>query len=251
MPLEGKTALITGSGRNIGRATALMLAKEGVNVVVNARSNQAEVDAVADEVRALGVRALPVLADVADKSAVDSMVGRALEEFGGVDILMSNVAIRPHRPFLEVTDDEWVRIRSVILDGAIYCSQAAIPSMVENGWGRVIFMTGSGTYRGGGNRAHVSAAKMGLAGLARSLAMEMAPHNITVNVISPGTIDTVHEASWYPEGVPESRANSEVPLGRAGFPDEIAAACRYLASDDGAYVTGQTLHVNGGLFLGW
>ena len=251
MPLKGKTALITGSGRNIGRATALMLAKEGVNVVVNARSNQAEVDAVADEVRALGVRALPVLADVADKSAVDSMVGRALEEFGGVDILMSNVAIRPHRPFLEVTDDEWVRIRSVILDGAIYCSQAAIPSMVENGWGRVIFMTGSGTYRGGGNRAHVSAAKMGLAGLARSLAMEMAPHNITVNVISPGTIDTVHEASWYPEGVPESRANSEVPLGRAGFPDEIAAACRYLASDDGAYVTGQTLHVNGGLFLGW
>ena len=251
MPLEGKTALITGSGRNIGRATALMLAKEGVNVVVNARSNQAEVDAVADEVRALGVRALPVLADVADKSAVDSMVGRALEEFGGIDILVSNVAIRPHRPFLEVTDDEWVRIRSVILDGAIYCSQAAIPSMVENGWGCVIFMTGSGTYRGGGNRAHVSAAKMGLAGLARSLAMEMAPHNITVNVISPGTIDTVHEASWYPEGVPESRANSEVPLGRAGFPDEIAAACRYLASDDGAYVTGQTLHVNGGLFLGW
>ena len=251
MPLEGKTALITGSGRNIGRATALMLAKEGVNVVVNARSNQAEVDAVADEVRALGVRALPVLADVADKSAVDSMVGRALEEFGSIDILVNNVAIRPHRPFLEVTDDEWVRIRSVILDGAIYCSQAAIPSMVENGWGRVIFMTGSGTYRGGGNRAHVSAAKMGLAGLARSLAMEMAPHNITVNIISPGTIDTVHEASWYPEGVPESRANSEVPLGRAGFPDEIAAACRYLASDDGAYVTGQTLHVNGGLFLGW
>ncbi len=251
MPLEGKTALITGSGRNIGRATALMLAKEGVNVVVNARSNQAEVDTVADEVRAFGVRALPVLADVADKPAVDSMVGRALEEFGSIDILVSNVAIRPHRPFLEVTDDEWVRIRSVILDGAIYCSQAAIPSMVENGWGRVIFMTGSGTYRGGGNRAHVSAAKMGLAGLARSLAMEMAPHNITVNVISPGTIDTVHEASWYPEGVPESRANSEVPLGRAGFPDEIAAACRYLASDDGAYVTGQTLHVNGGLFLGW
>lgn len=251
MPLEGKTALITGSGRNIGRATALMLAKEGVNVVVNARSNQAEVDAVADEVRALGVRALPVLADVADKPAVDSMVGRAREEFGGIDILVSNVAIRPHSPFLEVTDDEWVRIRSVILDGAIYCSQAAIPSMVENGWGRVIFMTGSGTYRGGGNRAHVSAAKMGLVGLARSLALEMAPHNITVNVISPGTIDTVHEASWYPEGVPESRVNSEVPLGRAGFPDEIAAACRYLASDDGAYVTGQTLHVNGGLFLGW
>ena len=251
MPLEGKTALVTGSGRNIGRATALTLAKEGVNVVVNARSNQAEVDAVAEEVRALGVRALPVLADVADRSAVESMVAKALEEFGGIDILISNVAIRPHRPFLEVTDDEWVRIRSVILDGAIYCSQATIPSMVERGWGRVIYMTGSGTYRGGNNRAHVSAAKMGLAGLARSLALEMAPHNITVNVISPGTIDTVHEASWYPEGVPESRAHSEVPLGRAGWPDEIAGACRYLVSEDGAYITGQTLHVNGGLFLGW
>ena len=251
MSLEGKTALVTGSGRNIGRATALALAKEGANVVVNARSNQAEVDAVAEEVRALGVRALPVLADVADRSAVESMVAKALEEFGGIDILISNVAIRPHRPFLEVTDDEWVRIRSVILDGAIYCSQAAIPSMVERGWGRVIYMTGSGTYRGGNNRAHVSAAKMGLAGLARSLALEVAPHNITVNVISPGTIDTVHEASWYPEGVPESRAHSEVPLGRAGWPDEIAGACRYLVSEDGAYITGQTLHVNGGLFLGW
>ena len=251
MPLEGKTALITGSGRNIGRATALTLAKQGVNIVVNARSNQAEVDAVVEEVRALGVRALPVLADVADRAAVDSMAAQAVEEFGGVDILISNVAIRPHRPFLEVTDDEWVRIRSIILDGAIYCSQAAIPSMVEKGWGRVIYMTGSGTYRGGNNRAHVSAAKMGLAGLARSLALEMAPHNITVNVISPGTIDTVHEASWYPEGVPESRAHSEVPLGRAGWPEEIAGACRYLVSDEGAYVTGQTLHVNGGLFLGW
>ena len=251
MPLEGKTALITGSGRNIGRATALTLAKQGVNIVVNARSNQAEVDAVAEEVRALGVRALPVLADVADRAAVDSMAAQAVEEFGGVDILISNVAIRPHRPFLEVTDDEWVRIRSIILDGAIYCSQAAMPSMVEKGWGRVIYMTGSGTYRGGNNRAHVSAAKMGLAGLARSLALEMAPHNITVNVISPGTIDTVHEASWYPEGVPESRAHSEVPLGRAGWPEEIAGACRYLVSDEGAYVTGQTLHVNGGLFLGW
>ena len=251
MPLNGKTALITGSGRNIGRATALALAKEGVNVVVNARANQAEVDSVAEEARALGVRALPVLADVADRSAVNAMVAQALEEFDGIDILISNVAIRPHRPFLEVTDDEWVRIRSVILDGAIYCSQAAIPSMVKRRWGRVIYMTGSGTYRGGSNRAHVSAAKMGLAGLARSLALEMAPHNITVNVISPGTIDTVHEASWYPEGVPESRAQSEVPLRRAGWPEEIAAACRYLVSDDAAYVTGQTLHVNGGLFLGW
>jgi 3-oxoacyl-[acyl-carrier protein] reductase len=251
MPLKGKTALITGSGRNIGRATALTLAREGVNVVVNARTNQAEVDAVADEVRALGVRALPVLADVADREAVDSMVAQALEEFGGIDILVSNVAIRPHRPFLEVTNDEWVHIRGIILDGAVYCSQAAIPSMLVRGWGRVIYMTGSGTYRGGANRAHVSAAKMGLAGLARSLALEMAPHNITVNIISPGTIDTVHEASWYPEGVPESRAHSEVPLGRAGSPEDIAAACRYLISDDGAYVTGQTLHVNGGLFLGW
>ena len=251
MSLKGKTALITGSGRNIGRATALALAEEGANVVVNARANQAEVDAVAEEARRLGVRALPVLADVADRAAVDAMVAQALEEFGAIDILVSNVAIRPHRPFLEVSYDEWVRIRGVILDGAVHCSQAAIPSMVEKGWGRVIYMTGSGTYRGGTNRAHVSAAKMALVGLARSLALEMAQHNITVNIVSPGTIDTAHEASWYPEGVPESRAHWEVPLGRAGMPGEIAAACRYLASDAANYVTGQTLHVNGGLFMGW
>ena len=120
--LDGKVALITGSGRNIGRSTALKLASEGANIVVNARSNQAEADAVADEVRKLGVQALPVLADVAVKEQVDSMVSMAVAEFGKVDILINNAAIRPHKPFIDVTLEDWEEVRGVVLDGAVYCT---------------------------------------------------------------------------------------------------------------------------------
>ena len=166
--LDGKVALITGSGRNIGRATALKLAAEGAHIVVNARSNEAEAEAVAHEVRERGVKALPVLADVADKSQVDAMVARAMAEFGRVDILINNAAIRPHKPFTEVTIADWERVRGVVLDGAIYCTKAVIGRMVENHYGRILFFTGDGAFTGGHGRAHVSAAKMGLVGLARA-----------------------------------------------------------------------------------
>ena len=130
--LDGKVALITGSGRNIGRATALKLAGEGAHIVVNARSNQAEADAVAREVRDLGVKAISVLADMAKKDQVDALAARALSEFGRVDILINNAAIRPHKPFTEVTVQEWEHVRGVVLDGALYLTQAVIPSMVKN-----------------------------------------------------------------------------------------------------------------------
>ncbi|HEV2100897.1 MAG TPA: SDR family NAD(P)-dependent oxidoreductase, partial [Stellaceae bacterium] len=130
--LEGKVALITGSGRNIGRATALQLAGEGAHIVVNARANQAEADAVAREVRDRGVKSLAILADIGKKDQVDAMVARALDEFGRIDILINNAAIRPHKPFTEVTVQDWEHVRGVVLDGAFYCTQAAIPSMVKN-----------------------------------------------------------------------------------------------------------------------
>ena len=164
MKLQGKTALVTGSGRNIGRATVLAMAAEGANVVVNARTNQAEADSVATEARALGVGAISVLADVADRAQVDAMAARALDEFGRIDVLVSNAAIRPHKPFLEVTYEDWRRVVGVVLEGAFFCAQAVLPSMLENGGGRVIFISGDGAFAGSATRAHVSAPKMGFRG---------------------------------------------------------------------------------------
>jgi 3-oxoacyl-[acyl-carrier protein] reductase len=243
--LEGKIALVTGSGRNIGRATILKLAAEGANVVVNSRTNQDEADAVAQEARALGVKALSILADVANKTQVDSMVAQALSEFGRIDILINNAAIRPHKPFTELTVQDWEEVRGVVLDGAFYCTRAVINSMVDNRYGRIVFFTGEGAFAGGAKRAHVSAAKMGLVGLARSLASEFAAHNIRVNVVSPGSIDTTRaNPEWYQGRAPNAVG---IPLGRQGTVEEIAATCLFLVSDDGGFITGQTIHANGGV----
>ena len=242
--LDGKVALITGSGRNIGRATALKLAGEGAHIVVNARANRAEAEDVAREVRGRGVKALAILADVAGKDQVDAMVAKALSEFGRVDILINNAAIRPHKPFTELTVADWEEVRNIVLDGAIHCTRAVIGSMVENGYGRILFFTGDGAFAGGSGRAHISAAKMGLVGLARGLASEFAAKNIRVNVVSPGSIDTARaNPEWYQGRVPGAAG---IPLGRQGTVDEIAATCLFLVSEDGGFITGQTIHVNGG-----
>jgi 3-oxoacyl-[acyl-carrier protein] reductase len=242
--LDGKVALITGSGRNIGRATALKFAGEGAHIIVNARSNEAEAEAVAREVREKGVKALAIIADVAKRDQVEAMIARAFAEFGRVDILVNNAAIRPHKPFTELTIEDWERVRGVVLDGAIYCTRAVIEGMVKNRYGRILFFTGDGAFTGGSGRAHVSAAKMGLVGLARSLASEFAPHNIRANVVSPGSIDTRRDnPEWYQGRVP---GTAGIPLGRQGHVDEIAATCLFLVSEDGGFITGQTIHVNGG-----
>src|SRR5712671_6479413 len=136
--LQGKVALVTGSGRNIGRATVLHLAREGAHVVVNARSNQAEADAVVREAQELGVKAISVVADVAKKDQMEAMAARALSEFGRIDILINNAAIRPHKPFTELTSDDWEAVRSVVLDGAVYLTRAVIDSMVKNRYGRIV-----------------------------------------------------------------------------------------------------------------
>jgi 3-oxoacyl-[acyl-carrier protein] reductase len=243
--LDGKVALVTGSGRNIGRATVLKLAAEGAHVVVNSRTNQAEADAVVREAQALGVKALSVIADVSRRDQVESMVATALSTFGRVDILISNAAIRPHKPFTELSVQDWEAVRGVVLDGGVYCARAVIESMVANGYGRIVFLTGEGAFVGGTGRAHVSAAKMGLVGLARGLASEFAARNIRVNVVSPGSIDTSRaNPEWY-HGRPPSATG--IPLGRQGTVDEIAATCLFLVSDDGGFITGQTIHVNGGV----
>jgi 3-oxoacyl-[acyl-carrier protein] reductase len=242
--LEGKVALVTGSGRNIGRATVLKLAAEGAHVVVNARSNQAEADAVVREAEALGVKALAVIADIGNKDQVEAMAAQALSAFGRVDILINNAAIRPHKPFTELAQQDWEAVRGVVLDGAVYLTRAVIGSMVEHRYGRILFFTGEGAFVGGSGRAHVSAAKMGLVGFARGLASEFAPHDIRVNVVSPGSIDTIRaNPEWYGNRQPNAAG---IPMGRQGKVDELAATCLFLVSDDGGFITGQTIHVNGG-----
>jgi len=243
--LDGKVALVTGSGRNIGRATILKLAAEGANVVVNSRSNQQEADAVANEARALGVKALSLVADVSSKDQVDRMMSKAQSEFGRIDILVNNAAIRPHKPFAELTVKDWEEVRGVVLDGAFYCTRAVIESMVANRYGSILFFTGEGAFMGGAKRAHVSAAKMALVGLARSLASEFAPNNIRVNVVCPGVIDTARaNPQWYGGRSPDATG---IPLGRQGTVDEVAATCLFLVSDGGGFITGQTIHVSGGV----
>jgi 3-oxoacyl-[acyl-carrier protein] reductase len=243
--LDGKVALVTGSGRNIGRSTALKLAAEGAHVVVNSRTNQAEADAVAREAQARGVKALSIVADVGKKDQVEAMAAKALSEFGRVDILVNNAAIRPHKPFTELTPGDWEAVRSVVLDGALYLTRAVIDSMVKNRYGRIVFFTGEGAFMGGSGRAHVSAAKMGLVGLARGLASEFAPQNIRVNVVCPGSIDTSRaNPEWY-QGRPPDAAG--IPLGRQGTVDEIAATCLFLVTDDSGFITGQTIHASGGV----
>src|SRR5712691_12868359 len=243
--LDGKVALVTGSGRNIGRATVLKLAAEGAHVVVNSRTNQGEADAVALEVRAGGGKALSLLADVSKKEQVDTMVSRALAEFGRIDILINNAAIRPHKPFTEMTLEDWEEVRGVVLDGAFYCTRGVIESMVKNQYGRILFFTGEGAFQGAAKRGHVSAAKMGLVGLARSLANEFASQNIRVNVVCPGSIDTSRaNPQWYAGRAPDTKG---IPLGRQGTSDEIAATCLFLVTDDSGFITGQTIHANGGV----
>ena len=249
MKLEGRTALITGSGRNIGRATALRFAEEGANVVINARSNEAEANAVADEVRALGRRALVAIADVSDRAQVQRMIEAAMAEFGRVDILISNAAVRPVKAFEQMTFEDWELARGVVLDGAFYCARAVVPSMIAHGYGRIVFLTGGGAFRGVPERAHVSAAKMGLVGLARGLATELGPKGIRVNVISPGLIDTTRATD---QELPSGRGNNpeRTPLRRKGTADEIANAALFLVSEDSSFITGQTMHVNGGGYYG-
>src|SRR5579862_4275681 len=242
--LEGKVALVTGSGRNIGRATVLQLAGQGANVVVNARSNQQEAEAVVREAQDLGVKATAIIADLAKKDEVEALAAKALSEFGRVDILINNAAIRPHKPFTEVTDADWELVRGVVLDGAFYLARALRGSMVKQQYCRILFFTGEGAFTGGSGRAHVSAAKMGLVGFARALASEFAAQNIRVNVVSPGIIDTARaNPEWYQGRLPNAAG---IPLGRQGKVDEIAGTCLFLVSDDAGFITGQTIHVNGG-----
>ena len=245
--LAGKVALVTGAGKNIGRAIALSLARDGATVLVNGRSDRALVDQVVGEINTMGGQALAAMADVTDEAQVAHMLAGVIPSVGGIDILVSNAGLRRQTPFLQISLAEWREILSVALDGAFILARAVVPHMIPRGAGSIIALSGISTHVGTPNRAHVSASKSGLEGLMRALAIELAPHNIRCNSVAPGSVDTVRGATAGAR--PSTLSDSGIPLGRKAHVDEIAGAVRLLAGPEGGYITGQTIHVNGGLFL--
>jgi 3-oxoacyl-[acyl-carrier protein] reductase len=243
----GKVALVTGAGKNIGRTIALDFAARGASVVVNGRSDRAAVDDVVAAINEAGGQAIGCLADVSDPAATQAMIETAVASFGGIDILVSNAGLRRQTPFLKMSFAEWREILSVALDGAFILARAAVPHMLGHGGGAIVALSGISTHVGTLNRCHVSASKAGVEGLMRALAVELAPEGITCNTVAPGAVDTVRGASAGP--VPAGPGDTGVPLARKAAMAEISAAVRFLAGPDGRYITGQTLHVNGGAFL--
>jgi len=244
--LKGRVAIVTGAGRNIGRAIALALADAGASVVVNARSNKGEADAVVREIESSGGRALACLGDVADAAAVDAMAAAATRHFGRIDILINNAALRGEKPLDDMSYADWRRILDVTLDGAFHCVKACLPQLKASGTGAIINIGGLSAHTGSKHRAHVVTAKAGLVGLTRALAHDLAEHKVTVNCVSPGLIDTPrHKAAE-----PAHHATNKTLFGIRGAPDEIAGMVRYLCGPAGRYITGQTIHVNGGAYLG-
>ncbi len=242
--LEGRVALVTGAGRNIGRAIALDLAAAGAAVVVNARSNRAEAEAVAAEITAAGGRTAVALGDVTDAGAVAGLVRAALDTFGRLDILVNNAAIRRELPFGEMDFASWRAVLDVCLDGAFHCARAALPALRGSGHGTIVNIGGLTGHSGAAKRAHVVTAKAGLAGFTRALAHDLAADGITVNLVAPGLIETARDTAR-----PHHRGGRRTLLGREGMPEEVAAAVRFLAGPRARYITGQTLHVNGGAYL--
>ena len=240
-----RTALITGAGRNIGRACVLGLAEDGFDVVLNGSSDRAACEGVAAEAEKLGARTLVVMGDVGQAPDCQRIAEAAIKQFGAVDVLLNNAALRPNKPFLEMSEAEWRRVISVDLDASVWLSRACLPGMLQKGWGRIVNFTGMNAIHGHAGRAPVSVAKHGVWGLTKALAMEFGPRQITVNAISPGPIAPDSEEK---NASAQARAQTvaRVPLGRMGKPVEVAAAARLLVSEAGAYINGQMIQVNGG-----
>ncbi len=244
--LEGRVALVTGASRNIGRAIALALAQEGAAIVVNARVAQDEARAVVKEIESRGGKAVASLADVTDEKAVSALVRSALDAFGRLDILVNNAAVRDVTPIDDIDFATWKRITGIILDGAFLTTKASLAALRASGAGAIVNIGGMSGHTGTTGRPHVVAAKLGLVGLTRALAHDLAPDGITVNCVVPGLIDTQRGGS---SGTKTAHLR-ETLLGRHGTPEEVASVVRFLAGPNARYVTGQEWHVNGGAYLG-
>ena len=242
--LAGKVALVTGGARNIGRAISCSLAAGGASVMVNARTSRADADKT---VEMIGSKGAMHIADVTDPKAVASLIEATVERFGRLDFLVNNAAVRYETPFSEMKYEEWRQVLAIVLDGAFLCAKAALPHLIKAGGGTIINIGGQTGHKGASERAHVITAKAGLAGMTKALALDLAPHRITVNCVVPGTIDSQRGLPGVPDRPAHRRAPP--PIGRRGEPEEIAAMVRMLCGPDARYITGQAIHVNGGGYL--
>jgi len=245
--LTGKVAIVTGAGRNIGRAIALALSDAGASIVVNARSNRAEAEAVAAEIKSRGGMAIVHIGDVADAAAVQSMADAATGRFGRIDILVNNAALRREQPFAEMDYREWREILDITLDGAFHCIKACLPDLRRSGAGAIVNIGGLSAHTGAKNRAHVVTAKAGIIGFTRALAHDLAEDGITVNCVVPGLIGTPRPKDR-PE--PAHHLTHQTITGARGRPEDVAATVRFLCSPGARYINGQAIHANGGAYLG-
>jgi 3-oxoacyl-[acyl-carrier protein] reductase len=248
-PLAGRVAIVTGSGRNIGRAIALSFAAAGARVVINGHRDQSALDAVVDEIRRSGAEAIACLADVSRDEDIARMVALARDTYGHVDIAVSNVGKRPYAAFLDISSQDWDDVLRTNLSAAFYLARHVIPMMRERRFGRIINISGfSGFFAHVTHRAHSVSAKFGLHGLSKAIAREFGPDGITANTIAPGMIDTERDWSQY-RHIDTEKMVAEIPVRRAGLPQDIAEACLFLAGDGGGFVSGQVIHVNGGQMM--
>lgn len=244
--LTGKVAIVTGAGRNIGRAIALALARAGASVVINVRSNQIEAEGVVREIEAGGSKAVAVLGDIGDEKTADALAETALKRFGRIDILVNNAALRREKPIGDMSYAEWREVMDVILDGTFRCVHACLPALKKSG-GSIINIGGMSAHIGSKDRAHVITAKAALVGFSRALAHDLAADKITANCVVPGAIDTTRPAS---SQNPAHHLTHGTITGERGKAEDVAAMVRYLCGPGGRYVTGQTIHVSGGAYLG-
>jgi 2-hydroxycyclohexanecarboxyl-CoA dehydrogenase len=245
-----RVAVVTGGASGIGLGVARRFAADGHHVAVLDR-NAGAAHAAADELRAGGAEAVAVEVDVADRVSVDAAFARARAELGPVAILVTSAGIESFDPLLDIDAETWDRLLAVNLTGTFTCVQAAVPDMLSAGWGRIVTIASSSAQSGAPNMAHYAASKGGVIGLTKAVAVELARSGITVNTIPPSLVDTpmarqAEAAGDFP-GV--DVVGPMVPLGRAGTPDDIAAACAFLCSDGGGYITGQIIGVNGGMYI--
>jgi 3-oxoacyl-[acyl-carrier protein] reductase len=245
--LAGKVALVTGGARNIGRAISRALAAGGAAVMVNAHTSEALGRETVAMIERAGGRAALYIADVTDAQAVSRMMDETIRRYGRLDMLVNNAAVRVETAFEETTLEEWRRVLAIVLDGAFICTRAALPHLKRSDAASVVNIGGLTGHKGALHRAHVITAKAGLAGMTKALALDLAAHGITVNCVVPGTVETQRGLPGAPER-PDYR-RSMPPIGRRGEPEEIAAMVRMLCGPDARYVTGQSMHVNGGGFM--
>jgi NAD(P)-dependent dehydrogenase (short-subunit alcohol dehydrogenase family) len=243
--LNGRVAIVTGAGRSIGRAIAIELASAGCAVVVNVRQNRAEADEVVKAIEAAGGTAMAAIADVTDAPAVQKMAAAAMKQFGRIDYLINNAALRQEKHIEEMTFEDWRYITGVVLDGAFHCVKACLEPIKASDAGSIINVGGLSGTLGAPDRVHVVTAKAGIAGFTRALAMELAPHKVTVNTLVPAMLAKPGK----PNEMPDHPIYRPV-LGRAALPTDFAAVARFLVGPGARYITGQAINVNGGTFFG-